>query len=345
MEQGLFEQRKQDHIRIASDPRVEATGLTGFDTVRLIPDSLPNLDLSEIQTGTIVIKQAVSSPVFISSMTAGHAEGLQINSRLAKLSHDRNILMGVGSQRRELVDEKAGIEWKVIRRESPNCKLISNIGIAQLIHSPLSNILKLIEATQAVGIFVHLNALQECLQPEGTPQFKGAFSAVDNLVKNCPVPVIVKEVGCGLSQGALNRFENLGVHAVDVSGLGGTHWGRIEGLRAPEGSLQNIAAEAFKNWGIPTVQSLAMAKDTMKKSEIWASGGIRNGHDVAKCISMGASATGVAKPFLTAALEGEAALHRTLDQYEFELKIAMFCTGNRDVTSLRTKRAWAWIEK
>jgi isopentenyl-diphosphate delta-isomerase len=345
MEQGLFEQRKQDHMRIASDPRVEATGLTGFDTVRLIPDSLPNLDLSEIKTNTTMIKQSVSSPVFISSMTAGHVDGMLINSRLAKLSQDRNILMGVGSQRRELVDEKANIEWKVIRRESPGAKLISNIGIAQLIHTPLPNILRLIEATEAVGIFIHLNALQECLQPEGTPQFKGAFAALDALVKSSPVPVIVKEVGCGLSQGALNRFENLGVCAVDVSGLGGTHWGRIEGLRAAEGSLQNIAAETFRNWGLPTVQSLAIAKDTMKKSEIWASGGVRNGLDVAKCISMGASAVGVAKPFLMAALESETALHKTLDQYEFELKVAMFCTGNRDVTSLRTKRAWAWVEK
>lgn len=339
---ALFEKRKQDHIRIAMDPRTQATGLAGFDLVTLIHEALPDLDFSEVNIQTALLGQDLSSPFYISSMTAGHEKGELINSRLARLSQGRNILMGVGSQRRELSDPDAVLEWNRIRKQAPEAKLVGNLGISQIIQNSTEQIEKLIGNLGAVGLFIHLNPLQECLQPEGTPQFRGGLKAIEDLVKKLSVPVLIKEVGCGMSARTLKRLDGIGVSVIDVSGIGGTHWGRIEGLRAENQSPSSRAALVFKDWGIPTVESLFLAKETCSFSQIWASGGVRNGLDAAKLLAMGASAVGVARPFLEAALISEEALTQQLDQLEFELKIALFCTGIGELQEMKTKKVWTW---
>lgn len=337
-----FERRKQDHMRLAMDPRTQAEGAAGFDFVRLTHEALPDLNFSEVSLKTKILGTECDSPLYISSMTAGHQDGERINSRLAALSQSRKILMGVGSQRKELTDSSASSEWKKIRSSAPKARLIGNLGIAQVIQSSTDEVRRLVDSLEALGLFIHLNPLQECLQPEGTPNFKGGLKAIESLVKTLPVPVIVKEVGCGISAATAKRLAETGVAALDVSGLGGTHWGRLEGLRSGEQSAFYRASQAFQNWGIPTLESLVAIKESAVNIQIWASGGVRTGLDAAKLIALGAEAVGIAKPFLEGALESENALAAVLDQLELELKIALFCTGSQNLAELQQKRVWTW---
>lgn len=337
-----FEQRKRDHIRIALDPRSQTEGQNGLDSIDLVHEALPDLNFKEVDISTSFVFSgqalALSSPIFISSMTAGHEKGREINEALARLSDRRQILMGVGSQRRELEDSNAAEEWSRVRKQAPKARLLSNIGIAQLISSPIDKVRRLIDSTEALAIFVHLNSLQEVLQPEGTHNFRNGLEAIENLVKMAGVPVIVKEVGCGFSVETLKRLENTGIFAVDVSGKGGTHWGRVEGYRSGENELLYKVAQTFSNWGISTLQSMLNAKEARVPYEIWASGGVRNGLEIGKLCALGASKVGVAKPFLEAALAGDEALEELLKKLELELKITMFCTGSKNLKDLQTKR-------
>lgn len=338
-----FERRKQDHIRFALDGRTQAVGTAGFDFVDLVHEALPELNFQDISTKLDLLGSLVDSPIFISSMTAGHADAAIINSRLAQLSQDRNILMGVGSQRKQLFDSTASLEWKAIRKQFPKAKLIGNIGLAQAILASSTEIKALVDSLGAVGLFIHLNPLQEVIQAEGTPQFAGGLKAIEKIVKTLDVPVIIKEVGCGISRSTISRLESVGVKWVDVSGKGGTHWGRIETLRAEENSVQSRLGEKFWDWGSSTVSCLAEADIASRQAEIWASGGIRTGVDVCKGLAMGAKAVGVAQPFLQAALESEAALENVYDGFLRELKTAMFCTGIGMVAEFQKRKVWKWI--
>lgn len=337
-----FEKRKRDHIRIALDPRSQTEGQNGLDSITLIHEALPDLNYKEVDLSTSFFFSGealpLSSPLFISSMTAGHEHGQQINEALARLSDRRQILMGVGSQRRELEDSSAAEEWIKVRRQAPKARLIGNIGIAQLIKSPIDKIRRLIASTEAVALFVHLNPLQEALQPEGTTEFKNGLQAIENLVKLAGVPVIVKETGCGFSVETLKRLQDTGIFAVDVSGKGGTHWGRVEGYRSAEGETLYQVAQTFANWGISTTQSLLNGKEARVEYELWASGGVRTGLDAGKLIALGAKKVGVAKPFLEAALQGDEALESLLNRLETELKVTLFCTGCRTLRDLQSKK-------
>ncbi len=346
-----FSQRKSDHLQIALDARVQAEGQNGLEQIELIHEALPDLNFSEVDLSASFLTQTLHSPFFISSMTAGHEKGLVINAALARLSSRRRILMGVGSQRRELSDEAAALEWRTVREQAPAALLLGNIGIAQLIQTPLASIQRLVDSVQACALFVHLNPLQECLQPEGTTDFRGGYEALTKLVKFLSVPVIVKEVGCGLSVQTIQRLGDTGVHAIDVSGFGGTHWGRIEGLRSSKDQLLYRASQTFADWGISTVQSMQNAREALVPCEIWASGGVRNGLEAAKLCAMGAKQVGLAKPFLQAILDCapeadllkvDQALDAVLDQLEFELRMALFCTGTSRLADLNVKQIWQW---
>ena len=346
-----FEKRKSDHLRIALDPRSQTQGKTGLDSITLVHEALPDMNFKEVDISTSFLfsESAIplSTPIFISSMTAGHEKGRQINEALARLSDRHQILMGVGSQRRELDDASAAQEWTQVRKQAPNAKLLGNIGIAQLIKTPLDKIKALIESTEALGLFVHLNSLQECLQPEGTTDFKNGLSAIENLVRYSGVPIIVKEVGCGFSKDTLKRLSETGVKAVDVSGMGGTHWGRVEGYRSQETDVLYKVAQTFANWGISTVDSVLAAKEAQVPYEIWASGGVRSGLDAAKLLALGSQKVGMAQPFLEAAMpsgsladqadKADQKLEELLTKLNLELKIALFCTGSKNIKDLQTK--------
>lgn len=332
-----FEKRKQDHIELALMPANQAEESNAFDKITLLHDAIPDCNFDEINIASTRFNQPVSTPFMVGSMTAGHDDAQTINRHLMAACDNQGWAMGVGSQRRELSDKNASMAWKTLRQDYPRVALFSNIGIAQLISTPQSNIQRLIDALQAQAIIVHCNPLQECIQPEGTPNFKGSWHALEQLVKTLSLPVIVKETGCGFSRATCARLNDIGVAAIDVSGLGGTHWGRIEGHRAEHHSKQQQASQVFRNWGIDTVQSVRQAKNIDGTVEIWGSGGVRNGLDAAKLIALGASTISFAKPLLSAALQSAQQVIDVMGAMEYELKIAMFCTGSLVLNNLKEK--------
>lgn len=331
-----FERRKQDHIRLSMDEVSQASSRTPWDQYQLSHEAFPEMNFEEVDLSTSFFSSPLSVPFFISSMTAGHSDGVVINERLAGLSAHKKILMGVGSQRRELMDPDAQKEWKLIRQKHPQALLMGNVGLTQVITHAPQDILKLVDSLQPLALQVHTNPLQEALQFEGTPQFRGGYQALENLIKKSPVPVIVKEVGNGFSTATLHRLKNIGVSAVDISGKTGTHWGRIEGLRS-QNTVVEKASRNFSEWGYFCLDTLIQAQADQVQIPLWASGGVRSGVDVAKALACGAQMVGLAQPWLKAALESEAALDLVFQQLKLELKVSLFCTGSKKLSEIKGK--------
>lgn len=332
-----FEARKQSHVTHALSEESQSPASTGIEQIFFKHEALPDFDFDEISIQTDFLKHPLSTPFYVSSMTAGHGNGVNINRNLAEAAQECGWLMGVGSQRRELYDTTASQEWVQIRQQAPKTHLIGNIGIAQVITSSSASIQKLVDHLEAKALFIHLNPLQEVLQKEGTPQFKGGLAAIKNIVKHLSVPVIIKEVGCGISAQTAKRLFEVGVWGIDVAGLGGTHWGLIEGLRAQEQqslSQSYLASLTFREWGIPLVNSLLEVKPISANRQVWASGGVRNGLDAAKLIALGADRVGFAKPLLEAAMVSTVSVVELMKRYEFELRVAMFCSGAKTLNQL-----------
>jgi isopentenyl-diphosphate delta-isomerase len=345
MSKHNFEKRKQDHIRLALDEKSQWEHGSLLNKIQLIPDSLPEIDLSDVNITSLNMQIQWGSPIFVSSMTAGHADSTRINHILSEACSAKSWLMGVGSQRKELQDISAAKEWATIRQSCPNIKWAANLGLSQLIQTSLDTVKKLIDNLEAVAFFIHLNPLQECLQPEGTPFFKNGLKTIEKLAQQIKLPIIVKEVGCGISVHTAQRLREIGVHAIDVSGAGGTHWGRIETFRSePEALLHKVGLN-FKDWGLDTVETLLALDEMDLPFELWASGGVRSGLDVAKLLAMNAQMVGVAQPFMKAALNGPEEVIKLMNQYELELKIAMFCSGVAKVEDFKHRKVWQWIKR
>ncbi|NQY43236.1 MAG: type 2 isopentenyl-diphosphate Delta-isomerase [Legionellales bacterium] len=227
-----FTKRKVEHIQMALKDKNQTAHLAGLNSISLIHEALPDINFSDISIDTNSLNLKLPSPFLVSSMTAGHEAGKKINHALAKACEQTGWLMGVGSQRRQLYDSSARDEWIEIKKKFPKVKLIGNIGIAQLITSKDNEIENILEPIQAEAIFVHTNPLQECIQPNGDTNYRGSLLALTRICNKLKIPVILKETGCGFSKQTLLRLNDIGLYAVDLSGLGGTHWGRIEGDRA-----------------------------------------------------------------------------------------------------------------
>lgn len=360
-----FESRKVDHIRVAMDGKVQSSG-SGFESLRFNHEALPDIDFQDVTLANEIFTDTFSatklaSPFFISSMTAGHAASGALNEKLARAAELKGWAMGVGSQRRELLDDASAGEWRRIRAICPTVTLFGNIGISQLIETDVLKVRKLADALRATAMIVHLNPLQEALQTEGTPKFRGGLRAIETLVRDLGLPVVVKETGCGISGATAKRLIEVGVSVIDVAGRGGTHWGRIEGLRAAEGPASNRssiladAAQTLGDWGLSTVESLAQVRsvletlrgetDVNNRCELWASGGVRSGLDGAKALALGALAVGIAQPLMAAVLKGDEALRHEMDRFEYELKTVLFCVGARNISELRSRDALLKIEK
>lgn len=330
-----FEGRKQDHIKLSLDDRNEAKGLTGFKGFTLEHEALPDFNFKDVSLNVNSLGSDCPTPFLVSSMTAGHGDSEGLNSLLAQACERRGWRMGVGSQRRELGDPLAQKEWEQVRKKAPLVEMFANLGLAQVTQSAPERVAEIVEALQGKALIIHLNTLQEVVQPEGTPFFRGGLKAIETLVKTLSCPVIVKETGCGFSSGTIQRLVDIGVSAIDVSGFGGTHWGRIEGGRNLDGSRNQKLAETFSHWGVSTVQSLLNAQAVSGSFEVWGSGGLRNGLHAAKAIALGATTVGYAKPVLKAALAGERVLDEFMGLLEQELKTALFCTGCQTLEQLR----------
>jgi len=346
MDVQQFELRKREHIDQALDSRNQAQGMAGLEEIRLRHEALPELDFADIRIAESCLDRTLDTPFFVAGMTMGHPDAAALNRDLAIACEERGWALGVGSQRRELEGRSLPEEAALLRKSAPRAFLIANLGISQVISAGVPAIRRVVDSLEAQALVVHLNPLQEALQPEGTPQFRGGLAALERLVRELGVPVLVKETGCGLSASTLLRLARTGVAAIDVSGLGGTHWGRIEGARAPASSPGRLAAGVFADWGESTVDSVLAAREALLKTPgaryaLWASGGVRSGLDAARLIALGADRVGYAQPALRAAMAGAESLRSWMAQQEFELRVALFCTGCATPADLRKKEG-AW---
>lgn len=341
-----FEERKKEHIEFSLKEKNQALD-KDLDHILLEHEALPGLNFDEIDIKRSLWGVDLKSPFYVSSMTAGHGGSFEINKNLARACEDRGWLLGVGSQRGQLKDPSKKKEWQQIRKEHPKVSLLGNIGISQLSKMSLEELEEMIHSLggKVVGFCVHTNPLQECLQKEGTPFFKGDIEALKKFSKSLKVPFVLKETGCGFSYETLKKIKKTKVKAVDVSGLGGTHWGRVEGDRSGRKLLEE-ASKSFSNWGVSTVESVILARKLKPSYEIWASGGVRTGVDAAKFLALGASMVGLAQPLLKELLEkGVQGLQFKMELLEYELKTAMFCMGIPHLKGFQRRRFWKWKNK
>lgn len=338
----LFEQRKKDHIRWSLDDQSQR-GLSPSEEVRLIHDPLPEVNFKDIKiesTSKILTK---TKPLMVSSMTGGHADSFKVNKILMQACANKNWAFATGSLRKELElvkSKSADNEWSILQKYfSDSVDLIGNIGIAQVISHKVEDAILLCERYNLKALYVHLNPLQEIIQEEGTTDFRGGLESLKVLKEKLNIPLLLKETGTGFSKNTFLKIKDLKLDAVDVSGFGGTHWGRIEGLRSEDNSKFDQASQVFQDWGVTTVESLKFGKEVLSESsptELWASGGLRSGLDAAICFALGAKACGFASPMMKAALSGVEAVEALMDQIEYELRMALFCTGTCFINELNS---------
>ncbi|WP_290810791.1 type 2 isopentenyl-diphosphate Delta-isomerase [Halovivax sp.] len=328
--------RKDDHIRIIEEEDVETSG-TGFADVELVHEALPEIHRDEVDTAVSLLGRELAAPIVIESMTGGHPNTTAINRALAEAAQETGIAMGVGSQRAGLELDDADLleSYTIVRDVAPEAFLYGNVGAAQLLEYDVADVERAVEMIEADAMAVHLNFLQEAVQPEGDVDARGCLEAIERVADGLSVPVIVKETGNGISRSTAERLTDAGVDAVDVAGKGGTTWSGIEAYRARAvgASRQAEVGERFRAWGVPTAVSTIEAAEV--HDCVIASGGVRSGLDVAKAIALGARAGGLAKPFLGPAGRGTDAVVDLIETLKLELTTAMFVTGSRTVAELR----------
>lgn len=327
--------RKADHIRINLEEQVQFPRLTtGLERYRFVHQALPELDLAAINLRSPLLGKVLQAPLLISSMTGGTEQAEQINCNLALAAQARGIAMGVGSQRTGL-EVRAMVTSFQVRRYAPDILLLANLGAVQLNKGyGVAACRAAVEMIEADALILHLNPLQEVLQADGDWNWTGLLGKVEQVCREVGVPVVVKEVGWGISGALARRLADAGVAAIDVAGAGGTSWSEVEYHRAPDDRLRHLA-RAFADWGIPTADSLIAVAEAAPDLPRIASGGIRSGIDVAKCAALGAAAAGLAAPFLRAAVLSAEAVVEAIDLLLDELRIAMFCAGAGDLAALR----------
>ncbi len=345
------EQRKAEHVDIILQENVSAEANYWGD-VHLVHRSLPEIDLEEIDTSCTLLGRKLAAPIVISSMTGGFGMGREINENLAKAATEVGVAMGVGSQRAALEKPELEATYSVVREYDVPLRF-ANLGAPQLVEQAgkraygLADARRAIEMIDAHVLIVHLNFLQEVVQPEGDRRAKGVLAAIRSLATK--LPVMAKETGAGISHEVALQLKKAGVKAIDVGGLGGTSFSAVEYYRAKkdQATMKERLGATFWNWGIPTPASVVLANVGLP---IVATGGVRSGLDVAKAVALGASASGVAKPMLEAAHQSSDAVVQELRAFIEELRAAMFLTGSRNLKALRERPALVtrptadWIE-
>ncbi len=336
-----IEQRKRDHIRICLEEDVQGTGLTaGWSGYRFLHQALPELDLDAVDCGLTLWGRRLGAPLLISSMTGGSEQSAAINRNLATAAQTLGLAIGVGSQRAGLLHPELAATYAV-RDWAPDALVFANLGAVQLNYGwGADECRRAVAMIGADALILHLNALQEAVQPNGDTRFGGLarqIAAVCRALAADGVPVIAKEVGWGIAPGTAARLWEAGVAAIDVAGAGGTSWSQVEAHRAATPGGRRVA-EAFRDWGIPTAESLRLvaAAGVPADRHLFASGGLRTGVDLAKAVALGATLGGLARPFLEAAAVSAEAAIETGRELIAELRIAMFCIGAADLAALQT---------
>ena len=327
--------RKAQHLQINIERDVSSKGVaTGFERFRFAHRSLPQIDLADVNLSVDTFGRRLHAPLLISCMTGGTPQAARINRRLARVAQRHRLAMGLGSGRALLESPKSIASFDV-RSDAPDIVLFANLGAVQLNKGYGSaKCRQLVELLGADALVLHLNPLQEALQPEGDTCFGGLLERIAELCERVDFPIVVKEVGWGICPADVLALFTAGVAAVDVAGAGGTSWSEVERHRIAEPRRARVAGE-FAGWGIPTAQALVAARAIAPERMLIASGGIRNGLDVAKALALGADLVGIAGPFLRAANEGEDAADSLVLELVETLRIAMFCVGAKTPAALQ----------
>lgn len=327
-------ERKLQHLRLSLEASVQSTRSAGFERYALPHCALPDLDLDGIDTTTTFLGRRLRLPFVISSMTGGARVATDINRRLALSAQAMGLGFGVGSQRAGLSHKDLQATYQV-RTVAPDVLLFANLGAVQLNYGlRVEHCQEAVSMIGADALVLHLNPLQEALQPEGDHNFRGLVEKIAAICGGLPVPVIVKEVGCGISGPVARQLEAAGVRAIDVAGLGGTSFARIEAFRRERAEEVELAL-AFSEWGLPTADAIREVRQACPDLPLIASGGLRNGLEAAKAIALGTDLAGFGAPLLAAATESEAALRATLEGFAWQLRVAMFCAGTGTIGELR----------
>ena len=322
--------RKAEHIKLALEQRMQVQH-SYFDAYSFEHVALPEIDFEEIDTSTTFLGKKLKLPLLISCMTGGTESAGAINRRLAEAAEERGIALGVGSQRKA-IENPSQRNTFVVRDTAPTIPILANLGAVQLNYGfGLKECEEAVRMVEADALVFHLNPLQEVLQPEGQRNFSNLLGNMSKIAEKLSVPVIVKEIGCGISAAVAQKFVDSGITIIDTAGVGGTSWARIEAQRAGELEI----GELFADWGIPTPESIRQVA-SVEGTTVIGSGGIRSGLDVAKALALGADLVGLAAPFLKPALESTKAVIDTIDRIDHALRIAMFCTGNRTIDECRS---------
>ena len=325
--------RKYEHIRINLEKDVQSTLSTGLEGYRLIHQALPEIRLADIDLSQSLFGKILPVPVMVSSMTGGTDEAAKLNRILAEAAQEVGLAMGVGSQRAAIKDPTL-ISTFQVRKFAPNILLFANLGAVQLNYKyGLEEFQKAIEMIKADALILHLNPLQEALQPEGDTDFHNLTEKIARLKQKLMLPLIVKEVGWGISEQAAQLLMDAGVDAIDVAGAGGTSWSQVEMYRIKD-PYKAQTAGIFSDWGIPTAQSILNVRKVAPNMPVFASGGLRNGVDIAKCLALGASLGGMAGIFLKAANESLDTTVATMQMIVDQVRIAMFASGAENLKSL-----------
>lgn len=329
------ETRKVDHIRINLEENVQFPRLkTGLEKYRFIHQAIPEIDLDAVDTQMNLFGKTLTAPILISSMTGGAELASRLNYNLAEAAQEHGIAMGLGSQRAAIERDDLAYSYQV-RKVAPSILLFANLGAVQLNYRyGVSECQRAVDMVNADALILHFNVLQEAVQPEGDTNFAGLLKQIEKVVKSINVPVIAKEVGWGFSEQNVRALSEVGVTAIDVAGAGGTSWSEVEYHRAPTEFHARIAA-SFADWGIPTAEAIQYAVKAAPHAIVIASGGLRNGIDIAKCIALGASLGGIAGPFLKAASQSVAEVSQLIVELKTQLRIAMLCSAAQNIEKLR----------
>ncbi len=326
--------RKSSHIRINLEEDVRSGLTTGLERLFFSHQALPELNLEEVDLSVELFGKRLAAPLLISSMTGGTPEATALNRTLASAAQQTGVAMGVGSQRAAIENPELAETFQV-RSFAPDVLLFANLGAIQLNYGyGIEQCRRAVEMIQADALILHFNALQEAVQPGGDTHFSGLLQKIEAVCRSLHMPVIAKEVGWGFSERASRQLAEAGVAAIDVAGAGGTSWSQVEMHRAQTDSQRRLAA-AFVNWGIPTAKSIQQVRRTAPGVKIFASGGLRSGVDIAKCIALGASLGGMAGPFLETATESLEITLQTIAEIRREIQVCMFAAGAGNIQQLQ----------
>lgn len=332
-----IDRRKADHIKINLEQDVRSALTTGLEDYRFIHEALPEVDLNRLDTSLSLFGKTLAAPILVSSMTGGTGEAEIINLRLAQAAQECGIAMGVGSQRAAIEHPEQAGTFQV-RRLAPDILLFANLGAVQLNYGyGVEECRKAVDMIQADALYLHLNPLQEAVQDAGDTNWIGIAKKIEEVCKQIEVPVIAKEVGWGVSERTAKLLADCGVRAIDVAGAGGTSWSQVEMRRAPDEFARQLAA-TFVGWGIPTAEAILNVRRAAPQLPVFASGGLKDGLDVAKCLALGAALGGMAGPFLRAAAVSTEKVMETIRLTRKQIEATMFACGVEKLEGLRIGR-------